>query len=361
VHGWRERIGAGLLGLACFVTVLIGAPAHAYLCNAGSTSTIEVSHPVWPDEAKLTLIDERFEVECADRPVGDFGINQICRWRARFVYAGTSGSAVDGKLQLPAHEIERIRLYIDGREVAAKPFTHNYRHFIELHADDAGHVEIEVELEIDVDTYEGGDCVWRAGFARHRLVARERRVVEFIVDDHLWPELPPLRARLEARAPRGWRARTRDEARESWPHGLASKVESPALVHVQLDNRPLGHGPFIAVGVGFGPQVRARLRAGYEVAAPPFLLYSLAIEGDAVEELMLIPAIEVASPVLLTLIPSAGIGVGVPVMLLPDTRAGVRTQLSLMWPFVGLIGSVDVYGGPLTPTVRGALMLQVSL
>ena len=196
---------------------------------------------------------------------------------------------------------------------------------------------------------------------RHLLFARESHYVAFAVREGEPPELPPTHTRLDVRGPRGWRIIVDEDGPTSQRHELDTTIEARKLSSVVLERRGFAHGPFIAAGVGFGPQVRARLRAGYEIAAPPFLLYSLAVEGDVTEELMLIPAIEVALPSFVGVIPSAGLGLGAPVMLLPDPLAGVRTQLSLMWPVAGLIGSVDVYPRPGKPAVRGALMLQISI
>jgi hypothetical protein len=339
----RAWIGPALIGLA-----LLGlAPARASACKPVWPVPIEVQRPTW--SAELELVDERIELECEARG----HLSRRCHWRTVLVYEGTPGTTATGELNL-AHELElgSLRVHVNG-EPALHPGA--------LHVEDAGHVEIEVEFDLEVWTLSADTCVWAAGFARHPLVASPYQEATFVVHEGKPLQLRSTVTRLQVRAPPAWRV-TLDHGPDSKTRKFSTTMETYRLYRVRLDNRPLAHGPFIAAGVGFGPQVRARLRAGWEFAGPPLLLYSVAVESDAVEELMLIPAIEVASPIMLGgFFPSGGVGVGAPVMLLPDPLAGVRTQLSLSWPYVGLIGSVDVYPRPDTPAVRGALMLQVSI
>jgi hypothetical protein len=350
----REWIGPALIGLA-----LIGyAHTHAHACKPVWPGPVPIERPTWPDWAQLELVDERIEIECeAGRDP------RRCRWRAVYVYEGMPGTAVDGQLLLPYEtELAAAQLHVDGHAVLDEHGRSAFaEHRVELlHAEDAGHVEVELELELDVSTFAGDRCSWPAGFVRHMVVGREPRHATFVVHEGEILALPEAHTQLEVRAPPGWRV-TVDHGPDSNTRELVTTMETRRLYRVTLENRPLAHGPFVAAGVGFGPQVRPRLRAGWELGAPPFLLYSLAIEGDAIEELMLIPAIEAALPAVWGLIPSAGIGLGAPVMLVPEPLAGVRTQASLAWPIAGLVGSVDVYPRPGKPAVRGALMLQISI
>jgi hypothetical protein len=351
----RAWIGPTLIGLA-----LVGlAPARAWACKPPWPVPIEVHRPTW--STALELVDEHIEIEC------DKGARRStrCQWRAVYVYEGTPGSSARGELRLPTHserDIYSLQLHVDGQLVLDERGLayQGDDHIATLEAEDAGHVEVEVALDFDIATLDLDTCAWPAGFARHNLVSRPKREARFIVYGG-GPAALPYRTQLQVLAPPGWHVTVDDGPRSRTRELDLTMMGTHQLHELRLENRPLAHGPFVAAGVGFGPQVRARLRAGWEFAEPPFLLYSLAIEGDAVEEMLVVPAVEVASPLMLTIIPSAGLGVGAPVMLLPDPLAGVRTQLSLSWLFVGLIGSVDVYPRPGQPAVRGALMLQVSI
>lgn len=126
-------------------------------------------------------------------------------------------------------------------------------------------------------------------------------------------------------------------------------------------------GPFFGAGAAFsfgaasGTSFRARL--GYEIAAPAFLLISLALETDFQRSHTVVPVVSVASEGLLSVIPSASLGVGIPVDLAPSARAGVRLQLTLHWPFVGVVFAADgLVGAPLgPPQLRFSLMGQVGL
>ncbi len=43
--------------------------------------------------------------------------------------------------------------------------------------------------------------------------------------------------------------------------------------------------------------------------------------------------------------PSLGFSVGVPVQVRPEVAAGIRLQLTLQWPVIGMGTSFDVYPG----------------
>lgn len=117
----------------------------------------------------------------------------------------------------------------------------------------------------------------------------------------------------------------------------------------------------VLLGVGATTSGRLRVRAGYELAAPEWLFWSVCAETDFQTDLALIPLVQAASPSLLNVIPSFSLGVGVPVRLLPARRAGVRGQLTAQWPFLGVVLTVD--GFPTAPqnAVEVGLLVQVGL
>lgn len=111
-------------------------------------------------------------------------------------------------------------------------------------------------------------------------------------------------------------------------------------------------GPFVAVGVSGvvddDPKTKAalKLRAGYEIARPSWLIHSVAVESSvargAVRDLVLVPMTEVA--------PASGwnahvsFGVGVPVRV-DEPAVGFRFQMGMHFPVAGLIVSFDKYFG----------------
>lgn len=131
------------------------------------------------------------------------------------------------------------------------------------------------------------------------------------------------------------------------------------------DAPPVIHGgPFLAIGARVNSPYEARGRLGYEIAAPSWLLYALAVETDFQTRALIVPTVEAALPFLL-LIPSLGLGVGAPVWLDGDgVRAGVRIQTSVAFPFLSVVIPVDIY--PDRPTTADdfwhiAVLLQGSL
>lgn len=118
-------------------------------------------------------------------------------------------------------------------------------------------------------------------------------------------------------------------------------------------------GPFVAVGGGWGTTRALRLRAGWEVAAPRWLVFSGAVESDTTD-LRFVPAVSVMGghswfPLFL---PGAAIGVGMPVET--DRDVGFRAQAELFWYVVGIVGALDVYPEPGGARLVGSLMGQVS-
>ncbi len=70
--------------------------------------------------------------------------------------------------------------------------------------------------------------------------------------------------------------------------------------------------------------------------------YSLSVETDFREQLVLTPLTQYATPQVI-LLPSVGLGVGVPVQVLPDVRPGLRLLADLHFGPVGAALSWDHY------------------
>lgn len=124
------------------------------------------------------------------------------------------------------------------------------------------------------------------------------------------------------------------------------------------ETRPfLSHGgPFLAVGSAGDDEKRTRLRVGWEVARPRWLLYSLQADFDFRGRVIAAPVVSAASQ-WITIIPSIGLGLGVPVQVAPTLRAGLRLQFDAMIAACGLLASMDVF----PDRVETALMFKISL
>lgn len=119
----------------------------------------------------------------------------------------------------------------------------------------------------------------------------------------------------------------------------------------------LSHGgPFLAIGSAGESEKSTRLRVGWEVARPRWLLYSLQADFDFRGRVIAAPVVSAASQ-WITVIPSIGLGLGVPVQVAPTVRAGLRLQFDAMIAACGFLASMDVF----PDRVETALMFKISL
>jgi len=85
-----------------------------------------------------------------------------------------------------------------------------------------------------------------------------------------------------------------------------------------------------------------RAGAGYEIAAPDILLYSVAVETDCSQYAAVIPLMKICLPAAI----SPGLGIGVPVMMNSGKKhAGARLEFDLHLGPVGLVMPLDFYPG----------------
>lgn len=122
-------------------------------------------------------------------------------------------------------------------------------------------------------------------------------------------------------------------------------------------------GPLVGMGPRIGRE-ELRLRAGFEVSGPAFLVYGLAVETNLERYATGVATVEVATPSLFYVIPSAAFGVGLPVQWRKDepTRVGARGVLTLSWPVLSFLFPVDVYPTPNSSgsRVEGSFLTQLS-
>jgi hypothetical protein len=105
-------------------------------------------------------------------------------------------------------------------------------------------------------------------------------------------------------------------------------------------------GPFVAAGGVMPPtedtSTKLALRAGYETAHRGWLIYSLAVDTD-LSRVTLAPVVEAALPT--SWRQHWAVGVGIPIEVAQEREVGVRGQISLHVPLVGMVITVDHFPG----------------
>lgn len=109
-------------------------------------------------------------------------------------------------------------------------------------------------------------------------------------------------------------------------------------------------GPFVAMGGALmlggaergEPKLasRPRLRLGYEMARPYWLIESLVAETDF-RSLVLVPTVEAAISGSWSQV--VALGVGVPVRLIDHNTVGIRGQFAIQFPVLGVVQALDYY------------------
>lgn len=207
---------------------------------------------------------------------------------------------------------------------------------------------------------------------RHPLLFRARagRTVDLEYDVspiRTWGSVGPITVSI--RVAEGWRAHTNAGAALQGESSFSVTPERVPTLRIRLERAPgvLRHGgPYVAAGGAIGSSAPFRLRAGYEIAAPSWLVYALAVETDAVRSVLVTPSVEASLPWIFPIgwLPAFSVGVGVPVQVTPVLRAGFRAMVGAQYPVVGFTTSVDVFpaqfNGDQTSIVT-SLMGRVSL
>lgn len=105
----------------------------------------------------------------------------------------------------------------------------------------------------------------------------------------------------------------------------------------------LHHGGLM---LGIGGQLNHggsfRMRLEYEVALDEWILPGLAIDADTERGFVLVPRVELASPMILV-IPSFSVGLGLPIRMRPDPDVGVRFIVGGQFGPIGLAATFDLY------------------
>ncbi|MBN2497918.1 MAG: hypothetical protein JXR96_25210 [Deltaproteobacteria bacterium] len=241
----------------------------------------------------------------------------------------------------------------------------------------AGQAEIAVAGRMKPEANFRPSYVQSAVFTRHVYLGSqvEPGSYEFeylVAPIRTWGPAPVIQVRLEH--PADW---------QSWiavdpPDGIQRRVDGPcgdgrrcvsfSLPAAAVDSFRFGFhvpepwifhgGPMLGIGGNVDDSGGFRMRFGYELAAPAWLFWSLALDTDFDREIVLAPVAEAALPGVFFVFPSLAIGAGVPVRLKPGVQVGIRVQLSMQWMLAGFVTAFDVYPGLST---SDPLMFQASL
>ena len=136
-------------------------------------------------------------------------------------------------------------------------------------------------------------------------------------------------------------------------------------LHISTPGRVVQHGgPFVGIGgvPGSGDAAGFRMRFGYEMAAPWWMIESISADVDFRGRVVVTPAVEAVSGQLFFL-PSMAIGLGVPVQILPTPTVGGRILATVQYPILGFVTAVDVFPAPAPRVidVQVSLMARLSL
>ena len=155
----------------------------------------------------------------------------------------------------------------------------------------------------------------------------------------------------------GWKLRTEGDERVARATIPAASASTLRFRFVHPGTTVLSGGPLLGIGGRIDAR-ELRVRAGYELATPDWVVYSAAVETSFHGRTTLVPLVEVASPDIAIVIPSLGLGAGVPVQLRSNesTLVGVRAQFTMSFPVLSLVVPFDWF-----PGASGGDVTQISM
>lgn len=388
--------------LTLFVAVLFlwitqSGVAHANLGLARNPAQWSGPHALGP--ANLTVEREQLQIVCAAAASGQ----ARCQFQARYLIFNAAAQSehavaafcgtrtrntqvrVNGKPVLRTlREDERAAL--EGRldHVLEGPLRSDTRCSplgFELTLDPAERREVVAEGVFEPGLIGVGSYAITASDARHAFVRprrdpRPQRFQYLLAPVRTWQSVGAIE--IEVRLPASWHSDVHlvsalgadagavaiEHRYEGDEHVMRMQLEATSADALDLDlspSRPIIDigGPTLGVGGAFGSHAGFRLRAGWELTGPDWLLYGVAADTNFGGLWVVAPTIEAASDFILIL-PSCGVGFGLPVRITPHTAIGLRGQLSMMFAPVGLSFGVDVFPRDTRP-VQMTLLGQISL
>ncbi len=381
------------------------APAAASANIAAFFTPTSLSGPDAIARTPLVVVDERLSIRCREI-AGDpsceieavYTINnptEVAQEVVAAFYGDQLGEVtikVDGvaaSRALSAAEVEALDGLVRGVSVGLRESQPQgrlgvieQRQGFDLRVDAGQTRQVMATVEpFKPGLHEVGSYATSAAKARHLLFAKEQEdhrygVNYFLAPIRTWGGVGAIT--IEVYHPVGWRADLAFD-QPADPEAKAprwtSKVSDGERFHTVTVGQEAGDalsirlsvpapsfnpgGVLLGLGGAFGQEGGGRLRLGWEVAAMPWLLVSVAADSNLSDWLAVTPTVEVASPMAL-IFPSLGLGVGVPVRALPDLQVGVRGQLSVVLGPVGFVLDLDLYPGEDAQKLQTTLLGQLS-
>ncbi len=334
---------------AVIVVLAVGFARPALACSRYAPVP-SLAEPAF--EAPLAVTSTAIEMACADV---DARARCTIDVRVRVVNGGTSAVTSTGVV----HSGHLSALFADGVALARSPappprddeirLREGWSLPIVLAPGESRTIALHAERTLDVfyPTYDPS-CAREGIRSRHPLAARGDSGGTVELAYLVVGEDSPVD--VHATSPPSWKADIVMSASDILAGGLV-----PDRAHFQGRRGVIfvgmtaprsilwNGGAFAGAGWSFSPDSGARLRVGYEIAAPVWLLHSVAMESDLSRTLAVVPAIESITHGRAVL----GVGAGLPIVVRPHAHAGARLQISAGYEWLTLRGVLDLYGnGP---------------
>jgi hypothetical protein len=390
-----SRVHVSSLVLLAFPAACIFAalPAHA---NAAMKAlpAVHDQGAVVLEPTTLSVVDEELSFTCGNGDANAIGGSAVeCAFTARYTLVNDREETLAGVGVFYGFEASDVVILLNGSDASTAP-TADVLHAIDeavrgadptARFEDVSRTGFRVEVAARAQApleVSGVITEWSraptsingitdASFARHRYVSerpRDERTARFrylVSPIRTWASAPSA-IRVVVDVDDG--LIVGNGARRSGDHWQTDSDPAATSVLtfdvVQPARNFLVGGPFAGAGIDMSAAVSVRLRAGWEIAYPPAILYAVALETTGTRELALVPSAEAALPECF-IVPAFGVGVGVPLRTSLDARGhvgvdvGVRGQLSASLSILELLVPVDYYVARSDPS-RVAAIAQLT-
>jgi hypothetical protein len=335
-----------------------------HACKCADTSTTVERPRLTSDASAVRVRNEHIEIRCEDRAL------TRCTWKQSHHLRndGDRSAHVEGRIGDTLHDV-KVRVELTGDASPRADSVDANAIAFDLPARRQATVVIEARV-----SFGSGSCsCWASGLMRrHPVVSRGSDVqtaLTYVTHTGL-PEDPwtSVSLGIEYPGPARIRSTHADQSRKFATQRIdggrlrstATFADEEIAIFLERRNPIARGGPFAAIGGGWGTTRPLRLRAGYELGAPRWLVHSIAIETDT-SDVRVVPAIQALSGhAWFPLLPAAGIGLGVPIDIYPRPRVGMRAQIDLSWYVVTFVAAADYFPAQGPGPWTGSLFAQFS-